>query len=310
MKIKLSIFLLLGLLVLSACSMTQAIERDQEEEIDATIEHNFQQQPFVGTAEEADYFCKFTPLAPECYTPSEDLDFISPIPDEYTIEETFEFEMLNQMPSNWLLYSNAEYRSGGVSARVVQMDGFRAVRMYSDGLQKPPYPQAADTPTFIFTTKFNLDQDRKGIAYGSLMIPSEEGNSVSMGVATGAVNTISVTIGRDMKLSVKVGGPFFYYSGNNDAGVTYTTPYTLEKDTWYDFKFTWDAEINLIQAFIIIDSVEVLLHQGEFHESNRFNVLPQGMILVPNVFRVTMPSGRNVSGYSYLRNVSVERKGA
>ena len=305
MRIKLSIFLLLGILTLSACSMSLAVV---EEDLDLVIHNNVQQRPFIESTGEVDYFCKFSPLAPECYTPSDDLDFISPIPDEYTIEETFEYEMLNQMPSNWLLYSNAEYNAGGVSARVVQMDGFRAVRMYSDGLKKPPYPQAADTPTFIFTTKFNLDIDRKGIAYGSLMIPTEDGNSVTMGVSTGAVNTISVTIGRDMKLSVKVGGPFFYYSGSNDAGTIYETTYTLEKDTWYDFKFSWDAELNLIQAFIVIDEVETLLHEGEFHVSNRFNADPAGEILVPNVFKVTMPSGRNISGYSYLRNIIVERK--
>lgn len=299
-----SILLLFGAILLSACSMRS--NKDVEEVI---ISDSFVNLPLAEDVDLVDYFCKFSPLSPECYTPSDDLDFISPHEPEYTIDETFELEMINQMPSNWLLYSNSEYKAGGVSARVVQMDGFRAVHMYSDGLQKPPYPQAAATPTFIFTTKFNLDIDRKGVAVGLLMIPSTEGNSVTMGVSTGAVNTISVTIDREMNLSVKTGGPFFYYSGNNDAGDVIPTGRTLSRDTWYQFMFTWDAELNLIQAFIYDQSLGfVLLHEGAFHISNRYNAEVSGAILVPNVFRVTMPSGRNTSGYGYLANVSVSRK--
>lgn len=303
MRKYLSILLLFGIILLSACSM------NRKEDEETVISDPIVNMPLVEDTDLIDYFCKFTPLSPECYTPSDDLNFISPIEPEYTIDETFEFEMLNQMPSNWLLYSNSEYKAGGVSARVVQMDGFRAVHMYSDGLQKPPYPQAAATPTFIFTTKFNLDMDRKGVAVGSLMVPSADGNSVTMGVSTGAVNTISVTIDRDMNLSVKTGGPFFYYSGNNDAGDTISTGRTLSRDTWYQFMFTWDAELNVIQAFIYDTTLGyVLLHEGPFHISNRYNAEVNGAILVPNVFRVTMPSGRNISGYSYLANVSVSRK--
>ena len=256
------------------------------------------------------YACKDTPLAEGCYTPSGDLDHISPIPTEFTINEDFRFDFVGQMPENWLLYTNPEYAPGGVRALVREDEGGnRYVEMYSDGLQKPPYPQAADTPTFIFTTKFNLDQTRAGVAYGSLMVPEKDGNSVTMGVSTGTVNAISVTIDENLQLSVKVGGPFFYFSGNNDAGVTYTTNHTISYDTWYQFKFEWDAELNEVKAFIIIDGEEVLLHAGQFHISNRFNATPNGEILVPNVFRVTMPSGRNSSGYSYLSNVLVERKG-
>ena len=305
MKRKLNVLLLFGLIILSACSM--GVNNVLEESMITDPTH---QVPLAEEVDLVDYFCKFTPLSPECYTPSDDLNFISPIEPEYTIDETFEFEMINQMPSNWLLYSNPEYKAGGVSARVVQMDGFRAVHMYSDGLQKPPYPQAAATPTFIFTTKFNLDIDRKGVAIGSLMVPSTEGNSVTMGVSTGAVNTISVTIDRDMNLSVKTGGPFFYYSGNNDAGDTIPTGLVLQRDQWYTFVLVWDAEINQVQAYLVdLDNEElVLLHEGPFHISNRYNAEASGAILVPNVFRVTMPSGRNLSGYSYLAFVKVDRK--
>jgi hypothetical protein len=185
--------------------------------------------------------------------------------------------------------------------------------MYSDGLRAPMYPQSAPTPTFILTSKFNLDIARAGIAYGSIMIPSEnklkigeESNAVSLGVSTGAVNTISVVIGTDLSLSVKVGGPFFYYSGTGDGGDIYTTAYTLVKDQWYDFKFEWDASINSLKAFIIIDEVETSIFSGGFHISSRVNALISGMIMVPNVFRVTMP--RYMSGWAYLDNVFVLRK--
>ena len=113
----------------------------------------------------------------------------------------------------------------GFSLWLREGDEGKYVKMYSDGKWAPMYPQNAPTPTFIFTTKFNLDKERKGVAYGSVLLPSEEllpegetYNSVTIGVATGAVNTISVTIGNDLKISVKVGGPFYYHSGNNDSG--------------------------------------------------------------------------------------------
>ena len=312
MKKVLWVFLLMGLGVLTACS-----EQDTETPIDSDPSDVTPSQP-QQTYE--DYRCKDIPLSEGCYVPSGDLDFQTSEPMEFTIDETFEFEMINQMPSNWLLYSNPEYRSNAVTARVVEMDGQRVVRMYSDGLQKPPYPQNAQTPTFIFTTKFNLDQSRKGVAFGSLMIPTEvvrsdqtvfenKTASVSMGVSTGAVNAISVVIGTDMKLSVKVGGPFFYYSGSGDGGEYIETPYTLDKDQWYDFKFEWDAALNIVRAYLLTETDEVLLYEGPFHISNRFNAVASGDILVPNVFKVTMPSGRNAESYAFLKGVRVEHKG-
>ncbi|NLD26844.1 MAG: hypothetical protein GX661_05735, partial [Acholeplasmataceae bacterium] len=151
---------------------------------------------FSGCKEETQVSpCLNDPLGEACYVPSADLQFQSPTKPEYVINEDFEAEPLNQMPSNWLLYKNEEYKPNGVQAFVAQEEGNKYVKMYSDGLQKPMYPQGASTPTFIFTTKFNLDQSRKGIAYGSVMIPSseklpegEKHNGVSIGLATGAVN--------------------------------------------------------------------------------------------------------------------------
>ena len=149
------------------------------------------------------------------------------------------------------------------------------------------YLQNAPTPTFIFTTKFNLDKERKGVAYGSVLLPSEEllpegetYNSVTIGVATGAVNTISVTIGNDLKISVKVGGPFYYHSGNNDSGEKFATDKTAELDTWYRFKFVWDAE-GSYTAYLIQDGEELLLHSGKFHVSNRYNTCQTGEIWFP-----------------------------
>ena len=252
--------------------------------------------------------CRDTPLAAGCYIPSDDLDHISTVPVEYLIDENFDTEQVNQTPRNWLLYKNQEYKADGVRAMIAEEDGNKYVRMYSDGLRAPAFPQSAPTPTFIFTTKFNLDVDRKGIAYGSILIPSEvPSNSVSLGVSTGAVNSISVVIDNDLKVNVKVGGPFFYYSGSGDGGNTYPTAFTLTKDNWYDFRFEWDASINEVKAFIIIDDVESELYSGEFHISNRINAESNGAILVPNVFRVTMP--RFMSGWAYLDSVKVERKG-
>ncbi len=256
-----------------------------------------------------DYFCKDQPLSEACYVPSDDLDFISTEPVEYVITETFDTERVNQAPRNWLLYRNEEYAIDGVKAIITQgMGENRYVRMFSDGLKVPMYPQSAPTPTFIFTTKFNLDIDRKGVMEGSLWIPSEvPGNPVSFGVATGAVNTISVTIGSDMKLSVKVGGPYFYYSGTGDGGDTISTAHTLAKDTWYRFRFEWDANLNQIKAYMYVNQLPVALYSGTFHISNRVNAIMSGMILVPNVVRVTMP--RNyTSGWAYLDDVVVERK--
>jgi hypothetical protein len=264
-----------------------------------------------ATVEETpeDYMCKDQPLSESCYRPSDDLDFISTDPVEYVISELFDTERVNQSPRNWLLYRNEEYAIDGVKAIITDgVDGNRFVRMFSDGLKKPPHPQSAPTPTFIFTTKFNLDIDRKGIMEGSLMIPSDvPSNPVTLGVSTGAVNTISVTIGSDMKVSVQVGGPYFYYSGTGDGGDVFSTAHTLSKDIWYRFRFEWDASINNVKAYLYVSGNLVQLHSGAFHISNRVNALMSGMILVPNVVRVTMP--RNyMNGWAYLDNVVVERK--
>jgi hypothetical protein len=251
--------------------------------------------------------CKDTPLDAACYVPSYDLDFISSTPDEYLITEDFEAEVINQQPMNWLLFTNSEYKTNGVTAKVIEENSNKFVRMYSDGLQKPLYPQSAPTPTFIFTTKFNLDQTGAGVAHVDLMIPETDGNSVTAGISTGAVNTISIVIDTDMSLLVKVGGPFFYYSQNGDGGDYYDTEMVLSKDTWYSFRFEWDAESNYLAAYLVETSGDTLLFEGEFHISNRFNVEEDGEIMVPNIVKVTMPFGR--SGIAYLDNVIVERRG-
>ena len=258
---------------------------------------------------ETESLCKDTPLAVGCYIPSEDLNHISPIPTEYLLEEDFESENVNQMPRNWLLYKNEEYATNGVIAKIQEeAGGNKYVAMYSDGLRAPMYPQSAPTPTFIFTSKFNLDIDRKGIAFGSVMIPSGvTSNAVTLGVSAGAVNTISVVIGTDLSVKVKVGGPFYYYSGTGDGGDEYLTPFVLSKDLWYDFRFEWDAGLNMVKVFIIVEDVETELFSGTFHISSRVNALPAGAIMVPNVFRVTMP--RYMNGWAYLDNVSIERRG-
>ncbi|HRY77905.1 MAG TPA: hypothetical protein P5154_03995 [Candidatus Izemoplasmatales bacterium] len=250
--------------------------------------------------------CKDTPLAEECYVPSYLLTRIPDVVEEFTLEETFESDFLQQMPPNWLLYSNEEYEPGGVSARVTESGDNRYVRMISDGLQRPMYPQGAPTPTFIFTAKFNLDLDRKGVAIVDLYVPSVNGNAVTAGVSTGAVNAISVVLNNEMALSVKIGGPFYYYSQNNDAGVTLATGITLSRDQWHRFRFEWDAEINRVAVYLVTNEGETLLHAGTFHLSNRFNAQPQGAILVPNVVRVTMPYGQ--AGEAWLDNVIVFRK--
>ncbi|MDG0889626.1 hypothetical protein [Paracholeplasma manati] len=259
---------------------------------------------------EKDYICKDTPLAEGCYVPSDDLDFISPVADEYTISETFETDRVNQMPRNWLLYRNEEYKTDGVKATIVENGDNRYVELFSDGLKAPMYPQSAPNPTFIFSTKFNLDQDRKGVAYASILLPSDKPtDSISFGVSTGAVNTIQAIIGSDLKVQIKVGGPFFYYSGTADGGDIHSTNITIQKDTWYTFKFEWDASTNVVSAFIQQGDQFTALYSGAFHLSNRVNALADGAILVPNVFRVTMP--RNYTNtYAYIDDVIIERKGA
>jgi len=248
--------------------------------------------------------CKDTPLASGCYIPMDDLDFTNIVRQEYTITETFETDMLGQIPRNWLLYMNAEYKPQGVMAKVVESDGKRYVEMYSDGLQKPMYPQNAPTPTFIFSTKFNLDEQRKGIAYFDLLVPAENKNAISVGVSTGAVNTINITIDNDNSVFVKVGGPFYYYSSNSDGGDYHETDVIVTPGEWYTFKLTWDADSNLVKAYLVEGAVETLLVSVPFHVSNRFNAKTTGTILVPNVVKVTMPYGQ--SGYAYLDNVKVE----
>jgi hypothetical protein len=250
--------------------------------------------------------CKDTPLAEACYQPSGDLNHITPTPEEYTIDETFDTDRLNQQPRNWLLYSNAEYLPNGVYAKVVEGISGRHVQLYSNGLARPPHPQSAPVPTFIFSTKFNLDQARAGVAYADVMVPSTNKNAVTVGISTGAVNAISITVDNDLKLVVKVGGPFYYYSLTGDGGTLIATSITLQTETWYSFRFEWDAEANVISAYLVQTSGDTLLHSGPFHLSNRFNALETGAILVPNNVKVTMPRGQ--SGFAYLDNVRVERK--
>lgn len=263
------------------------------------------------------------PFSPDIYIPTSDLEHISPVPDEYTIQEDFDAETLNQTPRNWYLYTNNEY---GISesyyegsslayyvpqevlARTVGDETNQYVEMYSAGVHAPMYPQGAPTPTFIFTAMFNLDQDRAGVAYGSLMVSSDKhNNKVTLGVSSGSVTTISVTIEENLDLTVKVGGPFFYYSGTADAGDTYDTDYTLSKDTWYSFKFEWQAATDFLAAYLLVDDTYVLLWQGNFHISSRVNALETGTIMVPNVVRVTMP--RYQEGWAYLDDINVERWG-
>lgn len=249
--------------------------------------------------------CKDIPLSEGCYLWSPLQTQESGIEEEFLIDETFEEDRLNQIPGKWLLYSNEEYKAGGVSAKVTENGENKYVLMYSDGLQKPPYPQNAPTPTFIFTTKFNLDTARKGNASIDVMVPTENGNSVSVGLSTGAVNTISVTIGADRSVFVKVGGPFYYYSLNNDGGNRYSTDYVVEKDTWYTFRFEWDASQDFVKAYLVENDIDHLLYSGTFHISNRVNAKADGTILVPNVVRVTMPY--NMSGYAAIDNVRITR---
>ncbi len=274
---------------------------------ETTVTTTDQLEVVTTTSLEVESPCKNDPFGTNCFIPSDNLDFISPVPDEYTISETFETEVVDQMPMNWLLYTNSEYKANGVFAKVKTTGDNKYVEMYSDGLQKPLYPQSAPTPTFIFTTKFNLDITQSGIANMDIMVPSENMNSVSAGVSTGAVNTISIIIDNDMSLLVKVGGPYYYYSQNGDGGDYHDTGRVLETETWYTFRFTWDGPSNLVAAYLVLAAEDVLLYEGQFHISNRFNAKADGKILVPNVVKITMPYRQ--SGYAYLDNVSVERSG-
>lgn len=255
---------------------------------------------------ESESVCKHTPLAASCFQPSTQLDHTPTILEEFEIDETFDAERLNQQPKNWLLYSNAEYLAGGVSAKVEEGTNGRHVRMYSDGLARPPHPQSAPVPTFIFSTKFNLDESRAGIATASVMVPGSERNAVTVGVSTGAVNTISVTIDNNLQIVVKVGGPFYYHSLSGDGGTYVPTGQSVVAGEWNTFRFEWDADQDEVKAYWVKSTGDVLLFMGSFHVSNRFNAEAAGVILVPNNVKVTMPRGQ--AGYSYLDNVFVERK--
>lgn len=294
---KFILLFLFGLTILAGCASSTT----------PTTTPTVSTTPSVSTTE-GESPCKDTPLAEGCYVPSF-LQTLAPTENlEYTLEETFESEFVGQMPGNWLLYSNEEYDPRGVWAKVVEDGtGNRYVNMYSDGLQKPMYPQNAPTPTFIFTSKFNLDEDRAGFASVRLMVPSVSPNSVSAGMSTGAVNIISVTVSSSMSLSVKIGGPFYYYSQNADAGQVISTGITLEHDVWYVFGFSWDASLNLITAVWIEGETVHTLYSGPFHISSRYNATADGEIYVPNVVRVTMPY--QSSGYACLDDVFVIRKG-
>lgn len=299
MKKSLWILLMTGVLFLTACT-------------------NDEQTPSVPTETESP--CKLTPLAEGCYIPSDDLDFISVTPDEYLITETFDDERVDATPRNWLLYRDQEYAVNGVIARITeQTENNNYVRLYSDGAKAPMFPQNAPTPTFIFTNKFNLDIDQKGVAYISLMMPSEQmlenvtgtadqtHNAISVGLSTGSVNTMSVNVRKDLSVQIKIGGPYFYYSGTGDGGDTYDTDLTLSLDTWYTFKYTWDVALNTLSIHLVGET-DVLLYTGSFHISSRFNAESSGVIIPPNVVRITMP--RFNQGWAFIDEIIVERKGA
>ncbi|MDY0209932.1 MAG: hypothetical protein RBQ91_00810 [Acholeplasma sp.] len=253
--------------------------------------------------------CKDNPIKESCYTPSYDLEFVDTDKEEYLIEETFETEFLNQMPSNWLIYKNEEYSSKSVWAKVIEKDDNKILQMYSDGINAPMYPQGVAKPsTFVLSSKFNLDKSRKGEITGKIMIPEVEGNEVSFGVSTGAVNTASIIINQQMRLLVKIGGPFFYHSGNNDSGDTIDTGLTLNKGVFHQFTITWDAMLN--QITVIYNNQSLKLYEGSFHISSRYNASETGDIYVPNVVRVTMPKGFDYHGFAFLDDVIVSHKEA
>lgn len=251
--------------------------------------------------------CKDNPFGEGCYTPSKDLDHISTDIEEFLVEDNFEGERINQKPRKWLIYSNPEYKAGAVDAKVLEEDGNKFVRLYSDGTAKPPYPQGAAQPTLIFTTKFNLDLTKKGRLEIDVMVPEEENNQVSFGLSAGAVNVINFTINKDYKLSSKVGGPYFYFSGNADAGDTHGTDIVLSPNKWYKFEFNWDIKLDKVQSFIYIDGVKQLVVESAFHVSNHFNAKLNNDILGPNVVSITMPYSRLNVGYAFIDNVKVSR---
>ncbi|PKK87555.1 MAG: hypothetical protein CVV63_00630 [Tenericutes bacterium HGW-Tenericutes-8] len=286
---KKTIVLLLMLLVfVSGCEQTEPVEQE-------TVTESL---------------CKNTPLAPNCYDPNFDLDFVETENQEYLINETFENEFNNQTPSNWLLYKNEEYSAQSAVAKVIALDDNKYVSMYSDGKNAPMYPQGVAKPaSFILSTKFNLDTARKGVMTGKIMVPSVNGNEVSFGIYTGAVNTASIILDKQMKLYVKIGGPFFYHSGTADSGTLVDTGLTLSLDTFHRFTFEWDATTNEI-IVIYHGETDQILYQGTFHVSSRYNATENGEIIVPNVIKVTMPKALNMAGYACLDDVIVTRKGA
>lgn len=266
------------------------------------------EEPIVD--EEKQSVCMEQPLSSGCFDPNFDLDFISPTKEEFLISETFETEFLNQQPYNWLLYRNQEYQADSVSARVVEMDGNKVVKVFSDGKYSPAFPQGVSKPeSLILSTKFNLDQTRSGVATGKIMVPSNEGNEVSFGIYTGAVNVASILIDRQMKLTVKIGGPFFYHSGSGDSGIYIDTNLTLTRDEFHQFSFHWDGNTNLLKV-VLNQTTDVILYEGEFHISARTNAVATEFLQVPNVFKVTMPKALNMQGYAYIDDVIVTRKGA
>ncbi|HBT59647.1 MAG TPA: hypothetical protein DEA45_02360 [Acholeplasmataceae bacterium] len=288
-KIILSIALVLGSLTLSACTTKK-------------------EEPIVETEKES--VCKNQPLSSGCFDENFDLDFISTTKEEFLISETFENEFVNQQPYNWLLYRNQEYHADSVSARVVEVGENKVVQVYSDGKFSPPFPQGVAKPeSLILSTKFNLDQTRSGVATGKIMVPSTEGNEVSFGVYTGAVNVASILIDRQMKLTVKIGGPFFYHSGNGDSGNYIDTGITLSRDEFQQFSFYWDGNLNELKV-IFHQEVDHVLYEGNFHISSRINAEASGTIMVPNVFKVTMPKALNMTGFAYIDDIIVTRKGA
>lgn len=249
--------------------------------------------------------CKDNPLSEECYVPTGDLNHISPIRDEYLVSETFEEERVGQTPRNFLLYENSEYRPGMAVAKVEEVSGNKYVSLFSNGKGRPPYPQNAPTSTLIFTTKFNLDQTKKGALKIDMMVPSENNNVVHFGLSAGAVNTMSFIIDKEYNLRLKVGGPFYYYSGNNDGGDETNLNMKITPDVWHTFEIHFDVNENSLKAYMHKPNL-TLLHETTFHVSNRFNAKQDGEILVPNNVKITMPAG-NFEGFAYTDNISVFR---
>lgn len=233
---------------------------------------------------------------------------------EKVFDDNFDNANINSMPSNWKLYSDANYKTTSQSARIVAgEEGNRYVKLTSTGLNYPPYPAGDPVPSFNFTREFNLDASKKGVAYASLMVPSvkieelgkqTEGdvinNEVTFSVASGSVNVISVTITKSYKLVVKRGGLFYYYTNKNVAVYEDLGAYsTVSPDTWYTFKLEWDAAQNMVRASIKVGESFVKLVEGTFHESNRFLAEPQGNIIVPNVVSIRMPKKADGGGGTY-----------